>query len=66
MATQKWCSAKGCKKFIFATLDDFADNEWSAFQIPNGKGKVQCFCPDHYQEMRESMEKALIQQNKKR
>ena len=60
MPTQKWCSVTGCKKFIFVTLDDFADNNWSAFQIPNGKGKVRCFCPDHQNEMKEEMQKALL------
>ncbi|KKK58903.1 hypothetical protein LCGC14_3039780, partial [marine sediment metagenome] len=45
MPTQKPCSVIGCKKFIFAKLDDLADNGWSAFQIPAGKGKVLCYCP---------------------
>ncbi len=56
MATQKWCSAAGCKKFIFATLSDFDEHGWSAFQIPAGNGKVQCFCPDHQEEMKNEME----------
>ena len=47
MATQKWCNAKGCRSFIFAKLVDFDENNWSAFQIPNGKGKVFCYCPEH-------------------
>jgi len=25
MPTQKWCNVSGCKNFIFATLDDFAE-----------------------------------------
>ena len=59
MATQKWCSIAGCKNFIFATLNDFADNGWSAFQIPSGNGKVRCFCPDHQTEMKEQMHNQL-------
>jgi len=60
MPTQKPCSVIGCKKFIFAKLDDLADNGWSAFQIPNGSGEVRHFCPDHQKEMKDTMEKALI------
>ena len=59
MATQKWCNVAGCTNFIFAILDDFADNGWSAFQIPAGKGKPLCFCPGHQKEMKEEMEKRL-------
>ena len=59
MATQKWCSVSECKNFIFATLDDFGEEGWSAFQIPPGRGKPLCFCPDHQKEMKEEMEKKL-------
>lgn len=65
MPTQKWCNVAGCKKFIFAKLDDLADYNWSAFQIPAGKGKVLCFCPDHQKEMMEEMEKRLTKQDRK-
>jgi hypothetical protein len=54
MPTQKWCNATGCKKFIFATLDDFAENGWSAFSIP-ANAKPLCFCPEHHKEMQQKM-----------
>jgi len=59
MATQKWCSVAGCKNFIFATLDDLCEHNWTAFQIPTGKGKVRCYCPNHLKECKEDMHKAL-------
>ncbi len=64
MPTQKWCSVNGCEKFIFASLSDFHEYGWSAFQIPAGKGKALCFCPDHQKEMKDEMEKRLISMNK--
>ena len=64
MATQKWCNVAGCKKFIFAKLDDFAENGWSAFQIPNGKGKVLCYCTEHQKEMQKDMGRKILQQQK--
>lgn len=59
MPTQKFCNATGCKKFIFVTMDELAEHGWGAFQIPAGKGKPLCFCPEHQIEMREQMEKKL-------
>jgi len=64
MATQKWCNAYKCSNFIFVKLDDLADEGWSAFQIPAGKGKVLCFCPEHQEEMKEQMEIKLLKQQK--
>ena len=61
MPTQKWCNVTGCQEFIFVTLDDFLENGWSAFQIPNGKGKVLCYCPKHQKEMQEQMKKRLLE-----
>ena len=40
-------------------MDELAEHGWSAFQIPAGKGKPLCFCPEHQLEMREQMEKKL-------
>ena len=58
MATQKWCNVAGCKKFIFATLDDLSDDGWTAYQI--GKKKSVCYCPDHLKECKEDMKKELL------
>ena len=60
MPTQKWCSVPGCKEFIFASLDDFDEFDWSAFQIPDGEGEIECYCPKHQKEMQQKMEKMLM------
>jgi len=62
MPTQKSCWVHSCDKFIFATLNDFEEHGWTAFQIPTGKGKALCFCPDHQKEMKAEMKKRLLQQ----
>lgn len=59
MPTQKWCNQAGCKEFVFAKLDDFSELGWGAYQIPNGKGKVKCWCPKHQEEMNRQMVKDL-------
>ena len=64
MATQKWCNVAGCKNFIFATLRDFAENNWSAFAIPS-TSKAVCYCPEHQEEMKKDMENKLTQKQEK-
>ena len=59
MPTQKWCNVVGCKNFIFATLDDLHESNWTAFQIPAGKGKVKCYCQGHFKECEEDINKTL-------
>ena len=61
MSTQKWCNVPRCKKFIFATLNDFVEYGWNAFQIPNNRGKPQCYCPKHTEEMKKDMKKWLLE-----
>ena len=61
MATQKWCSVGGCEKFIFATLDDLHEHNWTAFQTPAGKGKVRYYCPNHLKECKEDIQKSMIE-----
>ena len=60
MPTQKFCNVRDCKEFTFTKLDDFDEIGWSAFQCPQGKGKVVCYCPKHQKECKEDMKKVLL------
>jgi len=66
MPTQKFCNVGDCKEFIFATLDDFGEHGWTAFQCPAGNGKVVCYCPKHQKECMRDMEKVLLLYNKRK
>ena len=55
---EKRCSIINCNKYIFATLDEFAENNWSAFAIPSNS-KPTYFCPNHQEECSIQIKKAL-------
>jgi hypothetical protein len=42
MANIKICES--CGDTIDSLLDDLHEHNWNAFQIPEGVGKVRCFC----------------------
>lgn len=66
MSTQKWCNAKGCKNFVFSTLDNLWRHRWTALEIPAGSNPLY-YCPQHHNEMKKEMYKKLsgIYGNKK-
>ena len=64
MPTQKLCNVGDCKEFTFTKLEDFYEIGWSAFQCPNGKGKVVCYCPHHQKEYKEDIPKVLTKKSK--
>ena len=60
MPTQKWCNVGHCKEFTFSKLEDFDEIGWSAYQCPQGKGAVNCYCPKHKKQCVEDMKNALL------
>jgi len=63
---KKICNVLECEEFISVRLDELAENNWSAFQIPNGNGKVVCYCPKHQKIMKEDMEIMLLKYNERK
>ncbi len=57
MVKEKICDC--CNVKTKTRLDDLHEIGWSAFQIPVGKGKVYCFCPNCQDCMRKKMVEQL-------
>lgn len=62
MAKKRYCNVKECSKTTNIPLIDFGENNWAAFQIPDGKGEIVCYCPEHNREGQKYMEECLLQQ----